>query len=63
MKNNGVKPRMTTMRKIRRRNVLNRLKVQLEKGTKRSKEGELVNLTEKDIKRINKEITTLKERI
>mgnify|MGYP005876423353 CR=1 FL=1 len=64
MESNGVKRKgMTVPQKHRRERALKRLKSQLEKGKKRTKEDKLVNITEKDIKRINKEIETLKSRI
>ena len=51
---------MTEAQKIRRKSALGRLKLQLENGVKPSKETkELIPLTEKDIVRINKEITVL----
>lgn len=46
----------------RRRKVIERLKDQLIKGTKNTKEG-VKELSEKDISRINKEIDTLQYRI
>lgn len=48
--------------KERRLGALVRLEAQLESGVKNSKEGE-IPLSEKDIKRINKEISILKERV
>jgi hypothetical protein len=53
------------LRQERRRDALRRLQVTLDKGVKTSKGDGLVlmPLTEKDIKRINKEIVTLKDRL
>ena len=48
--------------KARRKGVLLRLEAQLKSGVKNTKEGE-VPLTDQDIKRINKEMQTLKERL
>jgi hypothetical protein len=45
----------------RREGALGRLEIQLESGSKNTKEGK-ANLTEKDIKRINKEISILENR-
>jgi len=49
----------------RRKSALERLKIQLKKGTKVEKSSNLneVPLTEADIKRIEKEIKTLESRI
>lgn len=63
MKSNGVKRGMTIPQKTRRQRVLTRLKTQLALGKKKNKEDKIVPLTEKDIKRINREIEILKERI
>ena len=57
----GVKG-VTVPQMSRKARALQFLQAQLKKGTKNTKEGE-VPLTEKDIKRINKEITILKTRI
>jgi hypothetical protein len=46
----------------RRSGALNRLKAQLENGTKSTKTGD-VPLSDKNIKRINKEISILKEKL
>jgi hypothetical protein len=56
----------TPKAKTRRTNVIARLEKQLKVGNKTSKiEGKItsVSLDEKDINRINKELTTLKTRI
>jgi len=48
----------------RRSGALERLKAQLEKGERRNKsEGLYVPLSDKNIKRINKEISILKEKL
>lgn len=52
----------------RRESTLGRLQAQLKSGIKPLKEdgkdtGKTIKLTEKDIERIKKEITTLKERV
>lgn len=47
----------------RNRQVVNRLEAQLKKGTKPTKEGVDVPLTDKDITRINKELGIVKERL
>lgn len=64
---NGVKRwAKSPAHKQRRRNVISRLEKQLELGVKtikNSKENGVEKLTEKDIKRINKELSILKERI
>lgn len=60
-KNNGINHSMLTPVRYRRHRVATRLKDQLSLGTKNTKEGKK-ELSEKDIKRINKEIATLKER-
>lgn len=52
--------------KVRRRDALKRLEIQLESGMRTGKKKEGYNpipLTEGNIKRINKEISTLKERV
>lgn len=49
-------------RKIRRRAALERLQLQVSLGTKNTKDGH-IPLTERDLKRINKEILILQERI
>lgn len=48
---------------FRRRNALKRLQEQLKSGKKPDKQGNLIALTESDIKRIKKEIEILKSRI
>jgi hypothetical protein len=50
---------MKKNKNIRRENVLDRLEEQLKKGTKKVGHTE-VSLTDKNIKRINKEINNLK---
>lgn len=62
-KTNGVNWSRTPQHTFRRQGALARLENQLKIGKKTTGDGELHDLTEKDIKRINKEITTLKERI
>lgn len=65
-KNNGVNHSMRVPVRTRRREVLNRLEAQLKLGSKNienSKEHGVEALTESDIKRINREILTLKKRI
>lgn len=61
-KRNGVKHSMRVPVKSRRQRVIGRLESQLKSGTKNTKEG-IVQLTDKDVKRINREISTLKSRI
>lgn len=46
----------------RRSGALNRLEAQLKNGTKSTKTGN-VPLSDKDVKRINKEISILKEKL
>jgi len=46
----------------RREGALERLKAQLENGTKSTKTGD-IPLSDKNIKRINKEISILKEKL
>jgi len=53
---------MTNKSKIRKENALSRLKVQLESGKKDVK-GVDKPLTDKDIKRINKEVETLGKKL
>lgn len=53
---------MNKPKRIRRENALWRLQSQLETGVKNTKEG-VVPLSEKDIKRINREIGILESRI
>ena len=48
---------------IRQRQALNRLTVQLQSGVKTGEDGGKYPLTEKDIKRINREIEILKSRL
>ena len=51
-------------RSVRRKDALTRLETTLKRGTKVSKDGLVkVALTDTDIKRINKEVQTLKDRI
>lgn len=53
---------MTSAQKSRRERVLVRLESQLHRGTKTAKKtGEQLQLTEKDRKRIEKEIESLKK--
>jgi len=47
----------------RRKGALARLEEQLETNQKSTKDGTLVNLTDKDKKRITKEVGILKERV
>lgn len=61
-KANGVNWSKQIKVRHRRSNVIDRLNYQLKEGTKNTKEG-TVPLTEKDVKRINKELETLKSRI
>lgn len=61
-KNNGVNYSRTVLVRVRRASVIERLQIQLTKGTKSTKNGQ-EQLSEKDILRINKEITTLKLRV
>ena len=70
MKNDGVvlEPKVKKFRKSvnltgRREKVLKRLESQLSKGNKVIHEGAIVPLTDKDKKRIEKEIKTLKARL
>jgi hypothetical protein len=60
-KNSGINYSRLLPVKNRRSRVVSRLESQLALGTKNTKEG-VKNLSEKDIKRINREISTLKER-
>ena len=53
----------TVQQTARRASALKRLQAQLKLGKKRTKSGELVKLTDKDVNRIEKEINTLKTRI
>lgn len=62
-KTNGVNWSMTPQAKLRRVDAIKRLKAQLESGKKRNKENLIVDLTDKDVKRINKELEILKTRI
>lgn len=63
-KQSGVKYARTECHLARRKSALNRLQTQLEKGTKPNKKGKgPVPLTDKDKKRITKEIEILKTRI
>jgi len=52
----------TSAHSFRRKGALERLEAQLEAGTK-TKGFETIDLTEKDIKRINAEIEVLRERV
>lgn len=61
-KRNGVKHSMRVPVKSRRQRVIGRLESQLKSGTKNTKEGR-VQLTDKDVKRINKELDILKKRV
>lgn len=61
-KKNGINHSMRVPVKGRRARVLESLTAQLKEGTKNTKEGQ-VPLTEKDTKRINKEMEILKKRI
>lgn len=47
----------------RRKRVIDRLEVQLKLGNKPDENDSLIPLEEKDVKRINKEIETLRSRI
>lgn len=60
---NGVNYSKSVAVRSRRERVIGMLKKQLEKNTKVLKTGEIVPLTEKDIKRIFTEIDTLKNRV
>ena len=66
-KTNGVNYGKTIQQQSRRRRALDMLENQLKEGFKPSKlkenRGKPTPLTEKDIKRINKEISILKERV
>ena len=65
-KSSGVNWNKSSKTKQRRKNVIDRLEKQLEsksKVTKECKSGETVLLNDSDIKRINKELIILKERI
>jgi hypothetical protein len=65
-KTNGVNHSMRVPVKSRRARVLEKLEAQLLRGDKTEKLGKTshkVPLTEKDIKRINSEIATLKKRV
>lgn len=53
----------TVMAKSRRTRVIKRLEAQLSVGTKTDKSGASIPLVEKDIKRINLELETLKKRV
>ncbi len=61
-KRNGVNWSKDPNAKVRRYSAQKRLEAQLARNEKLSKEGSNVVLTEKDITRINKEISILKER-
>lgn len=62
---NGVKKFASDSKTIaRREKVIDRLEVQLKAGTKTvKKSGEVIALTATDVKRIQKEISTLKSRL
>jgi hypothetical protein len=62
-KRNGVNHSRTVMKNTRRYNALKRLEEQLQSGVKKTKEGETVDLSDKDSARITKEIGILKARI
>lgn len=62
-KNNGVNYGKLAPQQRRRRSALNMLTNQLDRGNKVNKDGLTVDLTEKDVKRINKEIGSLKEKL
>ena len=55
--------KLVQYKKIRQERALQRLINQLETNQKRDKKGNLLSLTPEDIKRINKEIAILKERL
>ena len=61
-KRNGVKWSKNVPARSRRARVLDMLNEQLKRGNKPSKEG-MIALTDKDIARIGREITTLKTRL
>lgn len=61
-KRNGVNYSKTVAAKSRRSRVIDRLSIQLKSGSKNTKDGN-VSLSEKDVKRIEKEITNLKEKL
>lgn len=62
MKKNGVNHSMISKVVVRRKSALERLENQLKSGKKNTDYG-VVNLTEKDKKRIENEIAILKTRI
>jgi len=65
-KQNGVNYGKTVAQKSRRERVIAMLEKQLKSGKKRQKVvdgNKIIPLTEKDVKRIEKEIETLKDRI
>jgi len=65
-KQNGVNYGKTVAQKSRRERVIAMLEKQLKNGNKKGKVvdgSKIIPLTEKDVKRIEKEIETLKERI
>ncbi len=64
-KANGVNYGKTVPQRDRRRRVIASLKQQLESGekTKKGTKDVKIPLTEKDVKRINKEISILEERV
>jgi hypothetical protein len=58
------KVRRGVLRTIRRRNVMERLQQQLNNGTKVAKKStKIIPLTDNDVKRIKRELATLKERV
>ena len=61
-KTNGVNYPKNPQVRVRRENVIERLNAQLESGVKNTKTGQEV-LSDKDIKRIEKEIEILKQRV
>ena len=62
-KNNGKKWSGSVPVRRRRASALELLEKQLEKGFKNTKEGKPTPLLDKDIARIDREITTLKSRL
>lgn len=62
-KNNGVNYSMRVPAKSRRVVALHSLEASLASGSKNDKKGDKVPLTESNIKRIEKEIATLKKRV
>jgi hypothetical protein len=62
-KRNGVNWSKIPNAKARRYNAMSRLEAQLKSGNKTTKSGDVVELSDKDKKRISKEVEILKERI